>query len=79
MLLKRKPLAVMVLHGTEITKPMPPGHFNAVFIRGCQPNLLIPIKVRKPLNFINGLQKPITREHLCFGIIQCGKLTEVME
>ena len=25
-----KPLAVV--HGTEITKPMPPGHFNAIFI-----------------------------------------------
>jgi predicted metal-dependent phosphoesterase TrpH len=27
---KNQPLAVV--HGTEITKPMPPGHFNAIFI-----------------------------------------------
>ena len=27
---QKRPLAVV--HGTEITKPMPPGHFNAIFI-----------------------------------------------
>ena len=31
--------ALMVINGSEITKPMPPGHFNAVFIKDA--NLLI--------------------------------------
>jgi hypothetical protein len=31
MLTKNEPL--MVINGTEITKPMPPGHFNAVFVK----------------------------------------------
>ena len=31
--------ALMVINGTEITKPMPPGHFNAVFIKDA--NLII--------------------------------------
>ena len=31
MLTKNEPL--MVINGTEITKPMPPGHFNASFCK----------------------------------------------
>ena len=37
MLTKNEPL--MIINGSEITKPMPPGHFNAVFVKDS--NLLI--------------------------------------
>ena len=40
--------ALMVINGTEITKPMPPGHFNAVFIKDAITYLLIPM-VRKAI------------------------------
>ena len=43
---KNKPLAVV--HGTEITKPMPPGHFNAIFIENA--NKFFDIE-NKPLKF----------------------------
>ena len=42
-----KPLAVV--HGTEITKPMPPGHFNAIFINDAN-------------KFFNSEQKPLEFE-----------------
>ena len=49
---QKKPLAVV--HGTEITKPMPPGHFNAIFIRDANKFF---DKNKKPLNFINGIKE----------------------
>jgi hypothetical protein len=49
---QKKPLAVV--HGTEITKPMPPGHFNAIFIQDANKFF---DKNKKPLNFINGIKE----------------------
>ena len=40
--LLQKEEALTVVNGTEITKPMPPGHFNAIFIKDANP-LLNPV------------------------------------
>jgi hypothetical protein len=37
--LLKKEETLMVINGTEITKPMPPGHFNAIFIKDANPLL----------------------------------------
>ena len=37
--LLEKEEALTVINGTEITKPMPPGHFNAIFIKDANPLL----------------------------------------
>ena len=44
----------MVVHGTEITKPMPPGHFNAIFIKDANKFF---DKIKEPLSFINGINE----------------------
>ena len=49
---QKKPLAVV--HGTEITKPMPPGHFNAIFIKDANKFF---DKNKEPLSFINGINE----------------------
>ena len=49
---QNRPLAVV--HGTEITKPMPPGHFNAIFIQDANKFFN---KNKEPLNFINGIKE----------------------
>ena len=49
---QKKPLAVV--HGTEITKPMPPGHFNAIFIKDANKFF---DKNKEPLSFINGIKE----------------------
>jgi len=48
---QKKPLAVV--HGTEITKPMPPGHFNAIFIKDANKFF---DKNKEPLIFIKGIK-----------------------
>ncbi|MDB3927316.1 Sb-PDE family phosphodiesterase [Flavobacteriaceae bacterium] len=50
--IQKKPLAVV--HGTEITKPMPPGHFNAIFIKDANKFF---DKNKEPLSFINGIKE----------------------
>ena len=49
---QKKPLAVV--HGTEITKPMPPGHFNAIFIKDANKFFN---KNKEPLIFIKGIKE----------------------
>ena len=49
---QKRPLAV--IHGTEITKPMPPGHFNAVFIQDANKFF---DKNKEPLNFMKGIEE----------------------
>ena len=49
---QKKPLAVV--HGTEITKPMPPGHFNAIFIKDANKFFE---KNKEPLIFIKGIKE----------------------
>ncbi|MAU63358.1 MAG: PHP domain-containing protein [Flavobacteriaceae bacterium] len=49
---QKRPLAVV--HGTEITKPMPPGHFNAIFIQDANKFF---DKNKEPLNFIKGIKE----------------------
>ena len=49
---KNQPLAVV--HGTEITKPMPPGHFNAIFINDA--NRFFDVD-KKPLEFSNAIKE----------------------
>ena len=49
---KNQPLAVV--HGTEITKPMPPGHFNAIFINDA--NRFFDID-KKPLEFSKAIKE----------------------
>lgn len=49
---KNQPLAVV--HGTEITKPMPPGHFNAIFIDDA--NRFFDIE-KKPLEFSKAIKE----------------------
>jgi hypothetical protein len=49
---QKKPLAIV--HGTEITKPMPPGHFNAIFIKDANKFF---DKNKEPLSFINGINE----------------------
>ncbi len=49
---KNQPLAVV--HGTEITKPMPPGHFNAIFIDDA--NRFFDID-KKPLEFSKAIKE----------------------
>ena len=49
---QKKPLAVV--HGTEITKPMPPGHFNAIFIKDANKFF---DKNKDPLIFIKGIKE----------------------
>tara|TARA_B100001250_G_C19750052_1_gene767271 strand:- start:237 stop:1364 length:1128 start_codon:yes stop_codon:yes gene_type:complete len=46
--------SLAVVHGTEITKPMPPGHFNAIFIQDANKFF---DKNKEPLNFINGIKE----------------------
>ena len=51
---QNRPLAVV--HGTEITKPMPPGHFNAIFIKDANKffdNNKEPLDFRKAINEAN--------------------------
>ena len=49
---QKRPLAVV--HGTEITKPMPPGHFNAIFVKDANKFFE---KNKEPLNFIKGIKE----------------------
>ena len=49
---QKRPLAVV--HGTEITKPMPPGHFNAIFVKDANKFF---DKNKDPLNFIKGIKE----------------------
>ena len=49
---QKKPLAVV--HGTEITKPMPPGHFNAIFIKDANKFFN---KNKEPLIFKKGIKE----------------------
>ena len=49
---QKRPLAVV--HGTEITKPMPPGHFNAIFVNDANKFF---DKNKEPLNFIKGIKE----------------------
>ena len=49
---QKKPLAVV--HGTEITKPMHPGHFNAIFIKDANKFF---DKNKEPLIFIKGIKE----------------------
>lgn len=49
---QNRPLAVV--HGTEITKPMPPGHFNAIFIQDANKFF---DKNKEPLNFNKALKE----------------------
>ena len=49
---QKRPLAVV--HGTEITKPMPPGHFNAIFVKDANKFF---DKNKEPLNFIKGIKE----------------------
>jgi len=46
--------ALAVVHGTEITKPMPPGHFNAIFIEDANKFF---DKNKEPLDFIDGIKE----------------------
>ena len=51
---QNRPLAVV--HGTEITKPMPPGHFNAIFIKDANKffdNNKEPLDFKKAINEAN--------------------------
>ena len=49
---QNRPLAVV--HGTEITKPMPPGHFNAIFIKDANKFF---DKNKEPLNFNKAIKE----------------------
>ena len=49
---QNRPIAVV--HGTEITKPMPPGHFNAIFIDDANKFF---DKKKEPLSFIDGIKE----------------------
>ena len=49
---QNRPLAVV--HGTEITKPMPPGHFNAIFIKDANKFF---DSDKKPLNFNRAIRE----------------------
>ena len=49
---QNRPLAVV--HGTEITKPMPPGHFNAIFIQDANKFF---DKNKEPLNFNKAIKE----------------------
>ena len=49
---QNRPLAVV--HGTEITKPMPPGHFNAIFIKDANKFF---DKNKEPLNFSKAIKE----------------------
>ncbi len=50
--IQNRPLAVV--HGTEITKPMPPGHFNAIFINDANKFF---DENKKPLNFKKAIKE----------------------
>ena len=45
---------LIVVHGTEITKPMPPGHFNAIFIQDANKFF---DKNKEPLNFNKAIKE----------------------
>ncbi len=49
---QKRPLSIV--HGTEITKPMPPGHFNAIFIKDANKFFG---NDKKPLNFIDAINE----------------------
>ena len=56
-----KPLAVV--HGTEITKPMPPGHFNAIFINDA--NKFFDSE-KKPLEFEDAVKEANNQKAFVF-------------
>ena len=58
---QNRPLAVV--HGTEITKPMPPGHFNAIFIQDANKFF---DKNKEPLEFIKGIKEANNQEAFVF-------------
>ena len=58
---QNRPLAVV--HGTEITKPMPPGHFNAIFIQDANKFF---DKNKEPLEFIKGIKEANDQEAFVF-------------
>ena len=58
---QNRPLAVV--HGTEITKPMPPGHFNAIFIQDA--NKFFDDN-KEPLKFIKGIKEANNQEAFVF-------------
>ena len=58
---QNRPLAVV--HGTEITKPMPPGHFNAIFIQDA--NKFFDDN-KEPLEFIKGIKEANNQEAFVF-------------
>jgi hypothetical protein len=58
---QNRPLAVV--HGTEITKPMPPGHFNAIFIKDANKFF---DKNKEPLEFIKGIKEANDQEAFVF-------------
>ncbi len=70
---KKQPLAVV--HGTEITKGMPPGHFNAIFINDANKFF---DNDKKPLDFEKAIKEANDQGLLCFGIILIGNLKEEM-
>jgi len=49
---QKRPLSIV--HGTEITKPMPPGHFNAIFIKDANKFFG---NDKEPLNFIDAINE----------------------
>ena len=59
--IQNKPLAVV--HGTEITKPMPPGHFNAIFINDANKFF---DENKKPLNFKKAIKEANTQGAFVF-------------
>jgi predicted metal-dependent phosphoesterase TrpH len=58
---QNRPLAVV--HGTEITKPMPPGHFNAIFIKDANKFF---DRNKEPLEFIKGIKEANDQEAFVF-------------
>ena len=58
---QNRPLAVV--HGTEITKPMPPGHFNAIFIQDANKFF---DNNKEPLEFIKGIKEANNQEAFVF-------------
>ena len=58
---QNRPLAVV--HGTEITKPMPPGHFNAIFIKDANKFF---DKNKEPLDFRKAINEANEQEAFVF-------------
>ena len=63
---------LIVINGQEITRSMPPGHINAIFINDAN-------KLLHENDSLKGIEEANNKTLLFFGIIQHGLPKEVME